>query len=277
MADNAATVLQQHGHLVIYGEVSLEAEEEAALNQWWTHEHLPERLLIPGFLAAKRYKTIDHLDGDEVSDSKGLDPGSPDCAGYTNYLVWYETNKLDVLSSEAYTTKLNEPTQGTKKFMPVISSLNRTACRTVFVCAAPQWTTLKATGGAFEGKLLIHCYSTIRKDSRPSSELLDRKLYPLLIENQSILAITILEHDETATQSGNQTSSYANVTFQEDDSSSAGEYSKWHFMIECATSTPKPDREWWLQFSSAAIGSLSDMQFLDSQMTLYSLIVAAHS
>ena len=265
--DHIDTLLER-GHLIIHGKTSLTTQKDAALNKWWTHEHLPERLSVPGFLTAKRYKTIDSLDGDDV-ESCG--------SGYQSYLVWYETRGIGVLSSEAYTAKLNNPTEGTKQTMPIISSLDRSACKVVSVCAPPQWTALSATGGSVEGKLLIHGCAHIRNENEPSHALLDEKLHPLLQENPNVLSITVLSHDEATTQAGNQTSSYTDVNFEEGTRDGAAEYSKWHFLIDCTSPTPKPDKEWWIKTSGQLLITLRDIGVPDLCLRLYSLIVAAHS
>ena len=262
--DQTATLLER-GHLIIHGKMSLTAQEDAALNEWWTHEHLPERLSIPGFLSARRYKTIDTLDGMEPCES-----------GYESYLVWYETSDLGVLSSEAYMAKLNNPTEGTKQMMPIISSLDRSACKVVNVCEPRQWTALRASGGSVEGKLLIHGCAQIRKQDQPSQALLNEKIYPLLRETRNVLSITILSHDETAIQDGNQTSSYTDVDFQEGTRDGAAEYSKWHFLIDCTSPTPKPDKDWFFKTSGQLLITMSEMGVPDLCLRLYSLIVAAH-
>ena len=81
------TFLHGKGMLVIWGGLSSEAKksvDEGELNDWWTNEHLPERLSVPGFLRARRYFTFE-------ADSNT-----------SQYLVCYETASLDVLKSEAY-------------------------------------------------------------------------------------------------------------------------------------------------------------------------------
>jgi len=63
---------------------------------WHTHEHLPERLAIPGFLRGTRWLTRQ---------------------GQPRYLVLYEVMHLETLTSEAYLARLNAPSPWTSRMM----------------------------------------------------------------------------------------------------------------------------------------------------------------
>jgi hypothetical protein len=76
-------------------------------DRWHTHEHLPERLSIPGFLRGTRW----------VATS-----GSP------RYMVVYEVQDLQVLASEAYLARLNDPTPWTQRMMPFYRGMRRGLC-----------------------------------------------------------------------------------------------------------------------------------------------------
>jgi hypothetical protein len=82
------------------------AEAVADHDDWHTHEHLPERLSIPGFLRASRWVT------------------SP--AG--GYLILYEVDRLDTLTSPAYLERLNHPTPWTRRLMPHYRGMARGLC-----------------------------------------------------------------------------------------------------------------------------------------------------
>ena len=64
-------------------------EAVAEHDDWHTHEHLPERLSIPGFLRGTRWSAT----------SSG-----------PAYCVLYEVEQLATLASEAYLARLNAPT-----------------------------------------------------------------------------------------------------------------------------------------------------------------------
>src|SRR5262249_47411608 len=86
---------------------NIEAAAIAEHDRWHTHEHLPERLSIPGFRRGTRWIATD---------------GGP------RYMVLYEVDKLETLASEAYLTKLNNPTPWTSKMMPHYRGMTRGLC-----------------------------------------------------------------------------------------------------------------------------------------------------
>lgn len=86
-------------------DVDAEAIEEH--DRWHTHEHLPERLSIPGFRRGTRWIASE---------------GGP------RYMVLYEVESLVTLASEAYLARLNSPTPWTTKMMPHYRRMNRGLC-----------------------------------------------------------------------------------------------------------------------------------------------------
>lgn len=85
----------------------VEADAIAEHDRWHTHEHLPERLAIPGFLRGTRWTAVE---------------GAP------RYMVVYEVASLDVLSSAAYLARLNDPTPWTTRVMPHYRGMVRGLC-----------------------------------------------------------------------------------------------------------------------------------------------------
>jgi hypothetical protein len=82
-------------------------EVVAEHDDWHTHEHLPERLGIPGFLRGTRWVAV---------------------RGHPRYLVLYEVAKLATLASDAYLARLNHPTPWTAKLMPAYRGMRRGLC-----------------------------------------------------------------------------------------------------------------------------------------------------
>ncbi|MGE0876681.1 MAG: hypothetical protein AB7O31_18600 [Burkholderiales bacterium] len=76
-------------------------------DDWHTHEHLPERLSIPGFLRGSRWTAV---------------------GGGPRYFVMYEVESLATLTSEAYLARLNAPSAWTQKMMPGYRDMNRGLC-----------------------------------------------------------------------------------------------------------------------------------------------------
>lgn len=82
-------------------------EAVAEHDDWHTHEHLPERLSIPGFLRGTRWVALQ---------------------GQPRYLVLYEVAQLQTLASAAYLQRLNNPSPWTTKMMPHYRGMTRGLC-----------------------------------------------------------------------------------------------------------------------------------------------------
>jgi hypothetical protein len=76
-------------------------------DDWHTHEHLPERLSIPGFLRGTRWVAV---------------------RGQPRYLVLYEVAALATLTSAAYLERLNNPSAWTSRMMPHYRGMSRGFC-----------------------------------------------------------------------------------------------------------------------------------------------------
>jgi hypothetical protein len=76
-------------------------------DEWHTHEHIPERLSIPGFVRGTRWVALN---------------------GEPRYFVMYEVERLAVLTSNAYLERLNNPSQWTSKMMPNYRGMTRGFC-----------------------------------------------------------------------------------------------------------------------------------------------------
>ena len=76
-------------------------------DEWHTHEHLPERLSIPGFLRGTRWVASN---------------------GQPRYFVMYEVEQLATLTSSAYLERLNNPSPWTSKMMPNYRGMTRGFC-----------------------------------------------------------------------------------------------------------------------------------------------------
>jgi len=84
------------------------ADELAFYERWYMTEHFPERLGVPGFLRGRRYRAID---------------------ADRTYFTFYELESPEVLFSNAYIARLNDPTAWTTRTMQSWSSMFRTVCR----------------------------------------------------------------------------------------------------------------------------------------------------
>lgn len=86
----------------------IEADAIAEHDRWHTHEHLPERLSIPGFRRGTRWIAT------------GAGP---------RYMVLYEVEGLETLASQAYLERLNNPSPWTRRMMPHYRGMTRGLCR----------------------------------------------------------------------------------------------------------------------------------------------------
>ena len=93
------------GVMLLLFDIAADAVREH--DRWHTHEHMPERLGIPGFLRGSRWKT----------------PGADN-----RYCVLYEVAALAVLDSAAYRDRLDQPTPWTSAMMRNYRDMRRALC-----------------------------------------------------------------------------------------------------------------------------------------------------
>jgi hypothetical protein len=98
------------GVLAIFNNVA--PGREAEFEEWFQHEHLAERLGVPGFLLGRRHEAV---------------------SGKPRYFNFYLTQSADVLKSAAYLTRLDHPTPLTHIIMSeVFKDMIRTVCHRTF-------------------------------------------------------------------------------------------------------------------------------------------------
>jgi hypothetical protein len=84
---------------------SVPRRRQAEWEDWHTHEHMPERLSIPGFLRGSRW------------------------VSRTSYFVLYEVDTPATLTGAAYLKRLNHPTPWSREMMPHHHDIVRSLCR----------------------------------------------------------------------------------------------------------------------------------------------------
>jgi hypothetical protein len=98
------------GILAIFNNVAVGRESD--FEEWFQHEHLAERLGVPGFLLGRRHEAV---------------------SGQPRYFNFYQTQSADVLKSKAYLTRLDHPTPMTRMIMSeVFKDMIRTVCHRTF-------------------------------------------------------------------------------------------------------------------------------------------------
>lgn len=102
------------GLLAIWNRIA--SEHDAEFNAWYEAEHLDQRLAVPGFHSARRYRALDDRHA---------------------YSALYELDAPGVLQSPAYRAPLADPTPRTRAIMPHFIDMTRGACLVTFD-SAPQ-------------------------------------------------------------------------------------------------------------------------------------------
>jgi hypothetical protein len=141
-------------------------------DDWHTHEHLPERLAIPGFVRGTRWVAV---------------------RGQPRYFVMYEVAELGTLVSDAYLQRLNNPTPWTAKMMPHYRGMARGLCSVV------------ASHGVGIGHLglLIRCRPAAEARAAMGSWLADQVL-PLLPMQPGLGSVHLLEGAAAAEMTNEQ-------------------------------------------------------------------------
>ncbi|KAL2004568.1 hypothetical protein VTN00DRAFT_3453 [Thermoascus crustaceus] len=217
--------LRGAGILVISGSVDGKTTNEEELNDWWTNEHLPERLGIPGFLHARRYYA----------------PGDPSSSASAKYLTCYEVSSLDTLTSVEYMAALNAPTPRTQQFMPTLASMNRSSCTILYSSARSEFAGRLGGGvGATAALVTFAPPPDPQACDKLRSWILDA-LLPVVFDYPLVLAFHLLERNDAASRAGNLSKSYEAVRFQASSNPVAAEtQGQWIMLVEFAESLSAP-------------------------------------
>ncbi|HSJ41828.1 MAG TPA: hypothetical protein VK955_12345 [Xanthobacteraceae bacterium] len=152
----------QPGVLAIFNDCR--AGREAEFEAWFQGEHLLERLAVPGFLFGRRHQAL---------------------SGSSGYFNFYLVESPDVLTSNHYLERLDNPTPLTRKVMSeIFINMNRTVCR----------RTLRR--GAFHGAFVV----TVRfLNDAPDAATL-ATLVEDLVQNSAVAACEIWDAVDPAGQ-----------------------------------------------------------------------------
>ena len=142
--------------VAIWCDVAFDVRPE--FDHWHAHEHMPERLAIPGFLRGSRW----------VSE-RG-----------EGYFILYEAQSEDVITGASYLERLNNPTPWSRKMMRHHRNMVRGLCH------------VEASGGTALGQAL----ATVRFTAEPakSAELLAgmRDLLAAMPQREGLVAAALL-------------------------------------------------------------------------------------
>jgi len=97
--------------LAVWTDIAPEIEEE--FNAWYDTEHVPERLIVPGFLSGLRFTAVE---------------------GLPKYLALYDLTGEDVLKTDTYLKLLKPGTPWTRRITPNFRNTSRCVYRQIFSC-----------------------------------------------------------------------------------------------------------------------------------------------
>jgi hypothetical protein len=243
----SASGLLGSGLLVLWGHARPGTDEDA-LNDWWTHEHLPERLAVPGFVRARRYAR------------------RPSPSDATEYLTVYEGETIDTFSSPGYMSALNNPTPRTKANLPSIASMDRSACRVL------HSVVREGFGGAVGGSAIFAHFNVGGGQQRKDlQDWIIAQLTPTVIGKSGSLALHLVERDEKTTKTGSSSSSYDGIDLG-GGSRREEQQTQWILLIEAAW--PPSSREASRKVVEEDLEGLKSRGAVDIHLDLYDLLCA---
>ena len=119
--------VQHVGNTVMVVMMDVDPEDEAEFNKWYNEQHIPERLEIPGYVSARRFK---------------LDNGE---GGVLKYMCLWEMEDASALQHEMYKAQSADPT-----------ALYERVTKTVKARARGVYTQIFPQTGAYEDKSGFH-------------------------------------------------------------------------------------------------------------------------
>jgi hypothetical protein len=139
---------------------------DSEFNEWYQTEHVRQRMQIPGFLAARRYRAL---------------------GASQAYMALYSCTEAAVLEQAQYKDILVEPTPLTKKMMPHFRNMVRSVCD-------ETWSAGTGLGGE---ALVMRCAP------KPGQEQLARDfiaqtLYPQLVRANCLVRLALWEASASA-------------------------------------------------------------------------------
>ena len=136
-------------------------------DDWHAHEHMPERLSIPGFLRGSRWVSTD---------------------GRNAYFILYEVKDLATLTAGPYLERLNNPTPWSTKMMPHHRNMVRSLCR------------VQARFGSCVAQFMLTLQLTPEPGAeRKLGDFLTAELLPKIPSRKGLVSAKLL-HDAARTQ-----------------------------------------------------------------------------
>jgi hypothetical protein len=153
------------GILLVQNDVVEAADEE--FNRWYQQEHLSDRLGVPGFNSARRYRAID---------------------AHPAYMAVYECASIEVLSSQPYRERLANPTEWTRRVMPSFRNMLRSACR-------QTWSAGHGLGG---WAIVVPC-KAVPGGEGAARRFVAERLAQALMQSATTVRLSLWEADAAVT------------------------------------------------------------------------------
>ncbi|KAF1830379.1 hypothetical protein BDW02DRAFT_507694 [Decorospora gaudefroyi] len=251
--------LTNNGVLILWGCVDPNTVDEEALNDWWTNEHLPERIRLPGFRQAHRYRALERKHGKN------------------EYLALYEASDTEDLASEEYLHALNNPTERTVQFMPCLARMNRFACNKIWFKHSPvSISDQRSKTPNLLFLVVYHCDDSAAGLGHAPVRLIREHLekrHPDHVDSTQILEV-----NPHITRAGSSSKSYDGVQFFQFDSADGGNATKTAnkfialFYIADGSATGNPLDSEWLDHVANSLGSTGiHVEFVNSYELIASL------
>lgn len=134
---------------------------ESEFNEWYQTEHVRQRMQIPGFLSARRYRAL--------GDSQA-------------YMALYSCTEAAVLDQAQYKEILVEPTPLTKKMMPHFRNMVRSVCD-------ETWSAGTGLGG---DAVVMRCAAKPGQEQR-ARDFIAQTLYPQFAQANCLVRLALWE------------------------------------------------------------------------------------
>ena len=141
-------------------------EARADFYEWHNREHMPERMGIPGFLRARRWRALQ---------------GAPE------FFTLYETASPQVHTGADYLQRLNNPSVWTRRIAPSMVNNIRSLCRVAY-----------STGPAQGGLMITLRYDVTAGSEDAQQQLLTERILPALGTRPGVAAAHLCIADQAA-------------------------------------------------------------------------------
>ncbi|GAB3042646.1 hypothetical protein [Sediminivirga luteola] len=213
--------------MMVYA-MDIAAEDVALFEQWYTHEHLPERVGIPGFRRGRRYTRQPGSSGQE-------------------HLTIYETADATVFASQPYLDRLDAPTPLTQQVVPRFVNGRRVVVEVVY-----------SHGGIAGRELTLARFSPASEATTGAAEVWNGTVRDALRDDPGILGIHIARPDPAATQAKAATSEGRGA-------SEAAPEDAWLLLVEGTAGTTAAAQR---LTASPAVEAVTEISTYDLLMTL---------